>query len=61
MKKMYAKPVLRVVKIQQMQMLCQSQSEVTNLGKNNAGLQYGGGRTGSARSRSVGADDWDED
>jgi len=59
MKKMYAKPVLRVVKIQQMQMLCQSR--VTNLGENNAGLQYGGGRTGSARSRSVGADDWDED
>lgn len=60
MKKMYAKPVLRVVKIQQMQMLCQSK-KVTGLGKNNADLQWGGGDTGSARSRSVGADDWDED
>ena len=58
MKKLYAKPALRVVKIQQMQMLCQS--KVTGV-ENNAGLKYGGGRTGSARSRSVGADDWDED
>jgi len=52
MKTTYKKPVIRVVKIQQMQLICTSI-------ESNVGLQFKGGSAGPARSRRY--EDWDEE
>ena len=61
MKRVYQKPVLRVVKIQQTHIICAS-DPVTSV-SGNADVDYGGGGFGPARARQhggIGWDDWDE-
>ena len=55
MKKEYMKSAMRVVKVKMCQLLVES---VTGL-SNSVGLEYGGGGSGTGRSRDY--DDWDDD
>jgi len=58
MKRVYQKPALRAVKIQQTHIICTSLNNVTG----NAGLNYGGSGSGPARARSnSGWDGWDDE
>ena len=60
MKRIYQKPVLRVVKIQQTHIICASQVTSVN---GNGDMDFGGGGSGPARARQhggIGLDDWDE-
>lgn len=54
-KKQYQKPAMRVRKLEYMQMLCAGS---LNKISSNAGLRYGGGGKGPARSRSYDDEDW---
>ncbi|MBQ3789285.1 MAG: hypothetical protein II849_10860 [Bacteroidales bacterium] len=61
-KKAYQKPQMQVVKIQQIHIICTSDVHTfsTNLTGDDA-INYGGGNTGPARSRSNGEwDEWDD-
>ena len=53
MKKNYMKPAMRVVQIQQKECILDASLDT------NVGLNYGGGGSGTARSRS--SDGWDDD
>ena len=55
MKKEYMKPAMRVVKVKMCQLLADSIKTVSN----SVGLEYGGGGSGTGRSRDY--DDWDEE
>jgi len=57
MKKTYLQPTMMVVTLQQQSIICSS--PVSDV-KSNADLEYGGGRSGSARARSYGGIDWDD-
>ena len=57
MKKKYMKPTMMVVTLQQQSIICAS--DVTSV-SGNADLNYGGGGSGTARSRSHGGSDWDD-
>lgn len=57
MKKTYLQPTMMVVTLQQQSIICSSPVSDVN---SNADLDYGGGRSGPARSRSFDWDDWDE-
>ena len=63
MKKIYSKPTMNVVRIQQVGIICHSvTSTSTNLGDDDT-FNFGGGGSGpaKARSHSVWDDDWDEE
>jgi len=57
MKKTYLQPTMMVVTLQQQSIICSSPVSDVN---SNADLDYGGGGSGPARSRSFDCDDWDE-
>ena len=57
MKRVYQRPVLRVVKIHQTHIICASQ---VNSVSSNADVDYGGGGFGPARARQHGGIDWDD-
>ena len=60
-KNIYQKPAMRVVKIQQAQMLCTSGgSGVTDVDGGDTGIGFGGGGSGPAKARSHGGIDWDD-
>ena len=59
MKRVYQKPVLRVVKIQQTHIICAS-DPVRSVDGGDTGIGYGGGGSGPARARQHGGIDWDE-
>ena len=56
-KQTYQKPAMRVVKIQQAQMLCGS---ITGVEGGDTGITGGGPGSGPARARGFDWDDWDE-
>ncbi|MCR4919722.1 MAG: hypothetical protein K5928_07940 [Prevotella sp.] len=58
MKKTYSTPTIEVVKLQQQGIICAS--DVTSV-SGNADLNYGGDGSGSARARSYGGSDWDDE
>ena len=57
MKKIYSKPTMKVVRIQQTHIICASVTGTDG----NAGLNYGGGGSGPANARQRGGFDWDDD
>ena len=59
MKKNYEKPSMKVIKIQQVGIICTSMNDVGG----NVGFGFGGGGSGpaKARSHSIWDDDWDEE
>ena len=54
----YQKPEMRVVKIQQTQMLCGS--PLTEVNSGDTGIGIGGTGSGPARARQPGGIDWDD-
>ena len=58
-KKQYLKPATMVVTLQQQGIICAS-NDVSRV-SGNADLDYGGGGSGPARTRSYGGIDWDNE
>ena len=57
MKQIYVQPAMLTMRLQQMQMLCESLNDVS--GGSDTGIGYGGGGTGPARVKD--ANVWEEE
>lgn len=59
MKKSYLKPILQVVTLQQQGIICAGSREIRSVG-GNAGINYGGSGSTSARAPRYRGTDWDD-